>query len=163
VIQTIVFYLLAAVVVIPAVLVVSAKNVFHSALFLILSLVGVAGIYALLAADFLFAVQLLVYAGGIMVLLLFVVLLSGRPSDWAIAQINEKALGAALFCAFLMGLLGYTIWKWTFDIVSVEPKLTTRGLGELLVGPMILPLEVVALVMVAALIGAVYFSSKKMS
>src|SRR6185503_19002233 len=66
VIQTAIFFLLALVTVVPAFFVVSLKNVFHSALFLILSMVGVAGLYAMLAADFLFAVQLLVYAGGIM-------------------------------------------------------------------------------------------------
>src|SRR5947207_2092782 len=100
-VESIIFYFLAAVVIVPAIRVVSVRNVFHAALWLIVSLGGVAGIYALLAADFLFAVQLLVYVGGVMVLLLFVVLLSGKPSDWAGRQVNEKAWLAALFSGFV--------------------------------------------------------------
>jgi len=160
-IETIIFYLLAALIVIPAILVVSLKNVFHSALFLILSFVGVAGIYAFLSADFLFAVQLLAYAGGIMVLLLFVVLLSGTPADWSIPQMNDKALGAGFFCVLLLGILGHVVWKWKFDGVVLDTQNTTRGLGELLISQMTLPLESMALVMVVALIGAVYFSIKR--
>src|SRR5437899_954982 len=94
--ETFIFWLLAAVTIVPAVLVVSLKNVFHCALLLIVSLLGVAGFYAMLAADFVFTVQLLVYAGGIMVILLFVILLSGKPSDWKGAQVNENAWLAGL-------------------------------------------------------------------
>jgi len=101
--ETFFFYFLAAFVIIPAILVVAMKNVFHSALWLTASLLGVAGVYAMLGADFLFAAQLMVYAGGIMVILIFVVLLSGKPSDWAGRQVNEKAWAAALFsdCHFV--------------------------------------------------------------
>ncbi len=160
-IESVVFYLLAVLVIVPAILVVSLKNVFHSALMLILSLLGVAGLYAMLAADFLFAVQLLVYAGGIMVLLLFVILLSGTPADWSIPQVNDKALGAAFFSFLIIGMMGFAIFQWPFDDVRALPEPTTKLLGELLMGPMILPLEVVSLVMVVALIGAVYFSIKR--
>ena len=73
-------------VLIPALLVVLVKNVFHSALWLVLSLLGVAGIYAMLAADFLFAVQLMVYAGGIMVILI----LKWHAEKWIrLDQLND--------------------------------------------------------------------------
>jgi len=160
-IQTVIFYFLAALVVVPAVLVVSVRNVFHSALFLVASLVGVAGLYAMLAADFLFAVQVLVYVGGIMVLLLFVVLLSGKPSDWAGRQVNEKAWAAGLFSLFLIAALITTLTDWPLLSVPSEATLTTGRLGQLLLTDMLLPMEVISLVLVAALVGAIFFSQRK--
>jgi NADH-quinone oxidoreductase subunit J len=162
-IETAIFYLLAAVILIPAILVVSVRNVFHSALFLIVSLVGVGGMYAMLAADFVFTVQLLVYAGGVMVILLFVVLLSGKPSDWTGSQVNEKAWLAGLAALVVLAAVGATIYEWPFVAQLVEPKTTSTEIGKLFFGQMILPFEVVSLVLVAALVGAVYFSSKKRS
>ena len=162
-IQTAIFAFLAALVLIPALLVVTVKNVFHSALWLVLSLSGVAGMYAMLAADFLFAVQLLVYIGGVMILLLFVVLLSGKPSDWAGRQVNEKAWAAGLFSVFLVSALGSVVIDWPLVVVDSKPLLTTGRLGELLVHGMALPLEVISLALVAALVGAIYFSVKRKS
>ena len=162
-IQTAIFFFLAALVIIPAILVVSVKNVFHSALWLVTSLAGVAGVYAMLAADFLFAVQLLVYVGGIMVVLLFVILLSGKPSDWAGKQVNEKAWAAGLFSLFFIAALISIVSGWAFTPVEAEPMVTTARLGALLVKEMVLPFEIISLVLVASLIGAVYFSTKRSS
>jgi NADH-quinone oxidoreductase subunit J len=158
--ETAIFYFLSALVVIPAILVVAVKNVFHSALWLVVSLAGVAGVYAMLAADFLFAVQLLVYVGGIMVVLLFVVLLSGSPKDWEGKQINEKAWAAGLFALFFVAALSSILWNAPLSVVESVPKLTTGQLGTLLLGDMLLPFEIISLVLVAALVGAIYFSTK---
>jgi NADH:ubiquinone oxidoreductase subunit 6 (subunit J) len=117
----------------------------------------------MLAADFLFAVQLLVYAGGIMVVLLFVVLLSGKASDWAGRQVNDKALGAALFSLFFVVVIISTLLSWPMTAVTSQPEVTTGRLGELFMSGMVLPLEVISLVLVAALVGAIFFSSKKIS
>jgi len=162
-IEAIIFVLLAALTLVPALLVVTAKNVFHSALWLVLSLTGVAGLYAMLAADFLFAVQLLVYVGGIMVLLLFVVLLSGKPSDWAARQVNEKSWAAAIFALFLTTALGTVIHDWSVSAIASDPVPTTGMLGSLLFKEMLLPFEVVSLVLLVSLIGAVFFSVRKSS
>ncbi|MCG3203553.1 MAG: hypothetical protein KCHDKBKB_00223 [Elusimicrobia bacterium] len=160
-VQSIIFSFLAVLVLFPAVLVVTSKNVFHSALWLILSLAGVAGMYALLAADFLFAVQLLVYIGGVTIVLLFVILLSGKPSDWAGRQVNEKAWAAGLFSLFLLAALGSFVSEWPLVPVTSAPKLTSGPLGELLFREMVLPTELISFVLVAALVGAIYFSVKK--
>jgi NADH-quinone oxidoreductase subunit J len=157
------FCFLSALVLIPAVLVVTTKNVFHSALWLIVSLVGVAGVFAMLAADFLFAVQLLVYVGGIMVLLLFVILLSGRPSDWEGKQINEKGWLAALFSLFLVAAIGSTVAVWPMVVQHSDPQTTTAGLGQLLLTDMLFPFKLISVVLVAALVGAIYFSVRKSS
>jgi len=161
--ESILFYLLAAMVLVPAILVVTSKNIFHCALWLIVSLSAVSGLYAMLAADFLFAVQLLVYSGGIMVVLLFVVLLSGRPSDWKIAQVNEKAAGAVLFILLLVGILLSALSAWRPLLKIAPPQPTTGALGQLLLNQMVLPFEVISLVLVASLVGAIYFSSKRPS
>jgi len=159
--ETVIFFVIAMVAVIPAFLVVSLRNVFHSALWLVLSLLGVAGLYAMLAADFIFAVQLLVYAGGVMVILLFVVLLSGKPSDWKEAPVNEKAWAAGLFSVFLVTIIGTALSSWGIQEKLEDPKLTIGPLGELLIKEMVLPLEVMGLVLLAAVIGAVYFTVKR--
>src|SRR5579862_1774444 len=95
-IEKIVFFALAAVTLGSSILVVTLKNIFHAALWLVVSLSGIAAFYALLGADFLFAVQILLYAGGVMVVLLFVVLLSGQPSDWTGRPLNHQWLSALL-------------------------------------------------------------------
>jgi NADH:ubiquinone oxidoreductase subunit 6 (subunit J) len=162
-IETSIFFILAAMTVIPAVLVVSLKNVFHCALFLTLSLLGVAGLYAFMAADFVFTVQLLVYAGGVMVIMLFVVLLSGKPSDWKEAQVNEKAWLAFLAALFVCVGLIVLVSQWPIPPQALVTEATAAKLGQLLLTKMVLPFEVISLVLVAALVGAVYFSVKKQS
>lgn len=159
--ENILFYGLAALIVVPAVCVVAVRNVFHAALWLVASLAGVAGMYAFLAADFLFAVQLLVYAGGITVILLFIVLLSGKPADWAGAQINEKAWPAFLFCGLFVALIISTIAQWPLRTQLETPRTTVGQLGGLLLNEMVLPFEAISLVLVAALVGAIYFSAKR--
>ncbi len=162
-IETFIFYLLAAITIIPAILVVSLKNVFHSALYLILSLLGVAGFYAMLGADFVFTVQLLVYAGGVMVILLFVVLLSGKPSDWKGAQVNEHAWLSAIAAIIVLAAIGAVIYKWPFVLQPASQQVTSARLGQLLLTDMLLPFEIISLVLVASLVGAVYFSARKKS
>lgn len=162
-IQCAIFLFLAVMVLVPALLVVTMKNVFHSALWLVLSLSGVAGMYALLAADFLFAVQLLVYIGGVMILLLFAILLSGRPTDWEGPQSNSRAWASALLGLLVAGGLIGAAQNWPAVAVESTPMTTTGPLGKLLVTGMLLPFEVISLVLVAALIGAIYFSMKKKS
>jgi NADH-quinone oxidoreductase subunit J len=159
-IQNAVFILLSLMVLVPAVLVVTVRNVFHSALYLVLSLTGVAGLYALLGADFLFVVQILVYAGGIMVLLLFVVLLSGSPRDWIIQQVNFQWAGALLVSAMFVSMLAI-LFRFLPEARTVAPaEPTTAALGMLLLRDMVLPFEAVSLVLLAALVGAVLFSKR---
>lgn len=161
-IPAILFYLVSAVAVVSAVLVVTVKNVFHAALWLILSLTAVGGVYALLAADFLFAVQILVYVGGVMVLLLFVVLLSGKPSDWAARQVSGRAWLAAIFAVLVAAAVIGVLAVWPLaGAAPANPPTTTAALGRLLLNELLLPFELISLVLVAAMIGAIHFSARK--
>jgi NADH-quinone oxidoreductase subunit J len=159
-IEQLVFILLAGLTLAPAALAVSVKNIFHAALFLVLSLTGVAGLFAMLGADFLFVAQILVYAGGITVLLLFVVLLSGSPKDWVLRQVNGQWAWGFLLAAFFVSLLAALFRHLPSPVSLPEAAPTTAGLGLLLVRDMLFPFEAVSLVLLSALVGAVHFSKR---
>lgn len=160
-IETVLFYFLSGFTILSAVLVVTLRNVFYSALWLVACLSGVASIYALLGADFLFAVQLLLYAGGIVVLMIFVVLLSGKPEDWTGKQVNEQWLGAMVICASICALIVSSArWLGQGTVSGSTP--TTASIGQLLLTKQVLPFEVVSLALLASLVGAVYFTKGKL-
>ena len=156
--ELVVFYSLALLVVVSALLVVSARNTVHSALFLGLSLGGVGGVFALLGADFLFAAQIMVYVGGIAVLIMFAVMLLGRASDLHLRQVNNQWLAGLLIC----GVSGVGLWRIAKALSkaapALAPKATTAPLGLLFLSDYAVPFELVSLVLTAALLGAVFFS-----
>ncbi|MBI5242426.1 MAG: NADH-quinone oxidoreductase subunit J [Elusimicrobia bacterium] len=159
--SALVFYSLSAVVLISALGVVLLKNTLHSALLLGLCLAGVAGVFASLGADFLFSSQLLIYVGGIAVLLLFVVMLSGRSSELKLRQVNDQWLAALLICAVtFLGMRRY-IFEAGTAVLTASPQPTTAALGKLLLGEYAVPFEAVSLILIAALVGAVVFSKAR--
>lgn len=160
-IAALVFAFLAVLVVVPAALAVFLKNVFHCALCLVLSLTGVAGLFALLGADFLFVAQILVYSGGITVLLLFVVLLSGSPKDWIARQVNAQWAWGLAVSGIFIGLLSTLFKQIPEPAAPAAAAPTTAPLGLYLVRDLLLPFEAVSLVLLAALVGAIHFSRKE--
>ena len=156
--QPLVFYSIAAVVLISAVMVVTLRNTVHSALFLGLCLAGVAGIFATLAADFLFAGQIMIYVGGIAVLVMFVVMLLGRASDLHLRQVNELWLVSLLICAVSLYGLSRIVRLFAGTMATAPAAATTRALGLLFMGDYAVPFELISLVLMASLLGAVFFS-----
>ncbi|MBI3299513.1 MAG: NADH-quinone oxidoreductase subunit J [Elusimicrobia bacterium] len=151
------FACLAGVTLVCALAVVTLRNVLHSALFLGLSLAGVAGLFASLGADFLFAAQILIYVSGIAVLVLFVVLMAGRHSELHLRQTNKQWLPALA----VAGLALWSVTKVAQGFRIEAPSLrqpTTRALGKLLMGDFAVPFELVSLILIAALIGAIVFT-----
>ena len=168
----IIFYLLAALVVFAAVRVITRKNAVHSAIFLIAALMGVAGIYIVLEAEFLAAVQVLVYAGGVMVLFLFVIMLvdleaRGREPD-AHRRISKIALatGAAL-ALVLLALLMTTFVGSSFGPAQVGGETLRADDGNLGTVAMalfryyLLPFELASLLLLVAMVGAVVLARYK--
>jgi NAD(P)H-quinone oxidoreductase subunit 6 len=155
----IIFYVVAAVTVGSAILVATRPNIIHSAVALLFTLAGVAGLYVLASADFLAATQLLVYVGGILVLFLFAVFLSNRISDVRISNPARFRLPAALVCLTLFGILSYTAVSTPYATKS-DPVYapTTAEIGELLLTRYLLPFEVASVLLLAALIGAALMS-----
>ena len=157
-IDQIVFYSLAILTVASALAVVLHRNTVHSSLFLGLSLAGVAGIYASLGADFLFGAQIMVYVSGIAVLVMFVVMLLGRASDLHLRQVNDRWMAALLVCGVAaVGLLKVARLH-SGTVVTAAAKPGTHDIGRLFLGEWLLPFELISLVLLAALLGAVFFT-----
>jgi NADH:ubiquinone oxidoreductase subunit 6 (subunit J) len=155
--ETLTFFALALLTLFPAVLVVTAKNIFHAGLWLIPTLLGVAGIFLTLGAEFLAAIQILVYVGGIMVLLLFAILLTRGIADPEARVHNRQTIWAFLFTLALLAMLLLGM-KGEFGLtVSALPLQngSTERMGELLLGRYLLPFEIASLILLAAIIGAI--------
>jgi NADH-quinone oxidoreductase subunit J len=155
----IIFYALAILTVASAVLVATLPSIIYSAVALLFSFAGVAGLYVLLSADFLAATQILVYVGGILVLILFAVFLSNRISSVNLSSPMRFRWPAGLVCLCLFGILSYTAVSTAYPVkpeVTYQP--TTAEIGELLMTRYLLPFEAASVLLLAALIGAALLS-----
>jgi NADH-quinone oxidoreductase subunit J len=154
----IIFYAVAVLTVGAAVLVAVLPNIIYSAVALLFAFAGVAGLYVFLSADFLAATQVLVYVGGILILILFAVFLSNRISDVKISNPGRFRLPAATICLVLFGVLSYVGVSTPFAVKTPVYHPTTADLGELLMTRYLLPFEVASVLLLAALIGAAFLS-----
>ncbi len=155
------FFALAAFTVAAALLVVLARNIVHSAVALIFSFCGVAGIYVLLDAEFLAAVQVLIYVGGITILLLFAIMLTTRIASRT-EVFNEQVWASALVAVGITAILVYA--SVTGIQVSGEapaPRETTSTLGRLLLTTHVLPFEVASVLLLAAMVGAIILARRE--
>ena len=155
----IIFLAIAALTVGSAVLVATLPNLIYSAVALLFAFAGVAGLYVFSSADFLAATQILVYVGGIIVLILFAVFLSHHVSNVKLANPVRFRFPAAAICLVLFGVLSYTSLSAGYAVrpdVGYAP--TTAEIGELLMTRYLLPFEVASVLLLAALIGAALLS-----
>jgi len=150
-----IFYLFAIITLISAALVVSSKNIVHSAFYLLFTFFGVAGIYALLGADFVAVVQLLVYVGGILILLLFGVMLTNRISNVELRTGSANVLPAAIGVGMLWGALTavMTKTKWA-NVKSNTSDFTAPYLGRMLTTDYVLIFELLGILLLIALVAA---------
>ena len=153
-----IFYAAAAMTVGSAILVAILPNILYAAVALLFSFAGVAGLYVLLSADFLAATQVLVYVGGILVLLLFAVFLSNRIADVKLTNPTHFRLPAAAICLVLFGVLSYAAVSTPYAVKKGVYLPTTADIGELLMTRYLLPFEVASVLLLAALIGAALLS-----
>ena len=160
--STVIFYVIAGVTVISAAMVAFSRNIIYSAFSLLGAFAGVAGIYVLLGADFVAAVQMLLYVGGILVVILFAVMLTHRITE---VQITNRAVGGipalvvtAIFILLLVQTIRETSWVKAREIVYAP---TTARIGDLFLQSYLLPFELASVVLLAALIGAVVLSRKE--
>jgi len=139
--------------------VVVSRNLFHSALFLVLSLGGVIGYYVLLDAGFLAAVQLMVYIGAISILILFAIMLSPGLMMQHQSQRNEQwwvaALVGVLLFVVLAVVLGQVQWPVADAQALAAPNAQVSQLGVALLGPYAIPFEVISVLLLTALVGAI--------
>jgi NADH:ubiquinone oxidoreductase subunit 6 (subunit J) len=156
-----IFYLVAAFTVWAAAVVVLGKNIVRAAVALIFSFCGMAALYVLLDAEFLAAVQVLIYVGGITILLLFAIMLTTRISSTAARVINDQT---ALSAVAVVGLLAGLIYATTRGIAALvaPPNLpeTTPFLGRALLTTYALPFEAVSILLLAGMVGAIILARK---
>jgi len=161
-VAAILFYGFSAILIAFSLAVVFSRNVFRAALSLTGALAMVSAIFALLGADFLAASQLLVYVGGVMVILLFVIVFFQRPPTELERPLNHQWFPAALVALAIGGMLLLQfrgVFAGTLSTTEAAP--TTAALGRLFLGDWLVPFEVLSLVLLTALVGAVFFSRKK--
>ncbi|HKY33707.1 MAG TPA: NADH-quinone oxidoreductase subunit J [Candidatus Polarisedimenticolia bacterium] len=156
----IVFYVLASVCVVSSVMVVTRRNPVHAALFLVLAFFAVAGIYVVLSAEFLAAVQVLVYAGGIMVLFLFVIMLVPLDLRAGLPPARHVA-GSLLLAAVLAAVLVSIFWDAPSPAFMGSVGALTEGGGNIeavgmeLYRRYLLPFEIASVLLLVAMVGAV--------
>ncbi len=152
----IIFYLFAAITIISGFAVVSSKNIVHAAFNLLFTFFGVTGIYVLLGADFIAVVQVIVYIGGILILLLFGVMLTNKITSVDIKSgtlhVIPAVLGVGIFAGVLISLMYTTNWKTS--VLSDPGNTTIYNLGKLLITDYVLIFELLGILLLVALIGA---------
>jgi len=159
------FYLLAGIMIIGGILVITRKNAVHSALALIVTLLAQAAVYLMLYAPFVAGVQIILYAGGIMVLFLFVIMLVSIERTVKERQFNKQWLVGIAAAAGLGGLFiaVYTKGKGIFParaMSNVESQ-NTQMVGTLLYGQYMFAFEIASLLLLVAIIGAVIMAKKR--
>ncbi len=157
---TIIFYLLSALTLVCAVLSVSTRQIFRAAIYLLFTLIGIAGIYFWLDYQFIAAVQIVVYVGGIVVLIIFSIFLTQQAGEKLPKQkIGRKIFSAlAVFCAFALTML--QVDQNDFFVTGEQPAGTTvKDIGQRMLntgdGGYALPFEVVSMLLLAAMIGCI--------
>jgi NADH-quinone oxidoreductase subunit J len=163
--STIIFYMLAALTLVSGVLAVGTRQIFRAAIFLLFSLIGVAGLFFWMQYEFIAAVQIVVYVGGITVLIIFSIFLTQQAGDKMPKQKMGRQIFSALaaFCGFALIML--QLFQHTFIGTlnqPVEPNVANIGTRMLAVnnGGYALPFEVVSILLVAALIGCIVIAMK---
>ena len=160
--EKIIFYVLAFIMIVFAIAAVSSKKMLRSVIYLLFVLCGIAGIYFLIDYNFLAAIQLTVYAGGIIVLFIFsVVLVHHIEMELEVAKLSKQLI-AGFICLAGLGVFLTTIYQHSLNVIEQTSTTTTEQIGLGLLsyesGGFILPFEVISILLLAAMIGAIVIS-----
>jgi NADH:ubiquinone oxidoreductase subunit 6 (subunit J) len=156
-----IFYVLAITAAGSAMMVVTLKNIFHSALFLVLAFFSIAGLYVILNAEFLAAVQVLIYVGAITILMIFAIMLTHQLFSKSLRQVNEQVIPASLIVLVFFALSIFTLVKTAWPVSAGQlPSDRIFEMGRLLMSDYVIPFEVVSIVLLVALIGAIIIARR---
>lgn len=160
-----VFYIVAFIMIVFAIAAVNSRKMMRSVIYLLFVLMGVAGIFFLIDYNFLAAIQLTVYAGGIIVLMIFSVLLVHHIElELELAKTSKRVL-TAIASLIGIGVFLTTIYTHNFNVIENTNTTTTAEIGEKLLsygeGGFILPFEVISVLLLAAMIGAIVIAKGK--
>ncbi len=168
--DSILFYIFAALVLGGAIFTITRRNAVHSAISLIVSLLGVAGLYLLQQAEFLFAVQIVLYVGGIMVLFLFVIMLVNLDQAAKERQFNKAWPVAMAAILAVAAEVGYFLYRGAsaFHIAEVRPAAAaasalgnTELLADSLFSEYLLPFEIASILLLVAVVGSVVMAKRR--
>jgi NADH-quinone oxidoreductase subunit J len=158
-VESVAFWGLAAVLLGSALAVVLSKNLFHSVLYLALALTATAGVFLALEAEFLAAVQLLLYAGGVVTIVVFAIVVTERLVGTRITQTSRQIVNGAIVSAGV--LVGVLTFLFREPLPPTRPPLAvdlTRTVGRVLLSRFVLPFELLAVLFLAVLLGATYLA-----
>ncbi len=163
--ERIIFYALAAVMIVFAIASVSSRKMLRSVIYLAFVLISIAGLFFLVDYNLLAAIQLTVYAGGIIVLIIFSVLLVHHIEMRLEMASMTRRITTAVLCLIGIAVFLYTIYSYDFQVVENTNTITTADIGERLLsfgeGGFILPFEVISVLLLAAMIGAIVIAKGK--
>ncbi len=165
--EKIIFYILAVLMAVFSVMAVTSKRIIRSATYLLFVLLGTAGLYLLLNYNYLFAVQIAVYAGGIMVLFIMAILLTNKPGEKVRTELPVRraiagvtALAGLAFCAHV---IYYNINRVS-ELVT-QSEITPQFLGHTMMGTdkyqYLLPFETISILLLACIVGAIMIARKR--
>lgn len=155
------FYIFAIITVAAALVMVFSRNIVRSAFALMFALLGVAVLYVLLYADFVAATQLLVYIGGILILILFGVMLTTQGFTPKYEAVAVNLIPASIFTGIIALLLIVVYVSADWQLIALEETdSTVAALGAMLLEDYILPFQIAAILLLVAIIAAVYMASK---
>lgn len=160
--EQIIFYILAVVIIGMAIASVTSKKMLRSVIYLLFVLMGLSGLYFLLDYNFLAAVQLTVYAGGVIVLIIFsVFLIHHIEMELEMAKLRKKITAAVISMGGIATFL-WVIWNYNFKVVENYNAIEVDTIGQKFLnvgdGGFILPFEVISILLLAAMIGAIIVS-----
>ncbi|MGQ9806531.1 MAG: NADH-quinone oxidoreductase subunit J family protein [Chlorobiales bacterium] len=155
-----IFYLFATIIVVSAVMVVFSKSIIYSAFSILFTLFGISAMYVYLSADFVAVTQIVVYVGGILILLLFGVMLTNKITQERILTDVFNLIPSLLIMFAIMGALLYTFLYRAKWYTTSEPRTTTvvEPIGYEVITNYVLPFEIVSILLFVALIGAAYIA-----
>jgi len=158
-----IFLGLIIVIAFSAIWVVVSPNLVHSAVSLLFTLFGVAGLYVFLYADFLAATQIVIYVGGILVLIIFGVMLTNKIDKPVIISNSSNKIIGVFVSGFIFSILSIIVVQTKWNIVPnhSEGPSTVELIGYLILGKYLLPFELVSILLLAALVGAAMLARKK--
>jgi NADH:ubiquinone oxidoreductase subunit 6 (subunit J) len=156
-IKLVIFNIFILLSIIPSFWVAFSNNIVHAAFSLLFTFFGIAGLYVLLGADFIGVVQVIIYIGGILVLIIFGVMMTERGRMLRLTvQLPGRIFAAILSLIILVGLVLAAIrTPWPIGPSPAEPGPTSAAMGELILSKYLIPFEVTALLLLASLVGAV--------
>jgi NADH-quinone oxidoreductase subunit J len=163
--NSVIFYFFALFAVVSAILTVTRRNVVHSAVFLIATLVATAGIYLQLQAEFLFAVQLILFASAIMMMFFFVIMLLDLDLALRLARFNRRRVVALALGVTLFAEIGFALFapraSLPLSASAHMPAANTEALSTRLFSHYVLPLELTSILLLVAMVGAVLLARRR--